>query len=50
MHSTSDSADIFTAQDVIHLVFTEKSKFSFYFIFEYKEYNLTFSTVVFCSI
>ena len=32
MRSTSENADIFTAQDEIYLVFAEKSKFSFYFI------------------
>ena len=31
-HSTSENYDVFTSRDEIHLVFTEKGKFSFYFI------------------
>ena len=30
--STSENFDVFNSQDDIYLVFTEKSKFSFYFI------------------
>ena len=33
LHSTSEIADIFNARDEIFLVFTEKGKFSFYFLF-----------------
>ena len=32
VRSRSKNADIFTSQDEIFLVFTEKSRFSFYFI------------------
>ena len=32
VHSTSENSDVFKSRDEIYLVFTEKSKFSFYFI------------------
>ena len=32
VRSTSENSDVFNSQDEIYLEFTEKSKFSFYFI------------------
>ena len=45
VRSTSEIADIFNTFDEIFLVFTEKSKFSFYF-FRRGEKNLTFFIVI----
>ena len=33
MHSTNENFDVFNSRDEIYLVFTKKSKFSFYLIF-----------------
>ena len=37
VRSTTEKADIFTARDEIYLVFTQKSKSSFYFIHQAKQ-------------